>query len=138
MRTFDAQLTQAAVSQYAQAIENFEPARWLMYKDNVALTNDNKDIALFERSETSPLTVYGHYFFWSRGKEAIKAAEGFLEEIFTTSDYNVLSIIGLTPTTNKAALWMNRRLGFKEVATMDTPEGTVKMVVLTKQDWENK
>lgn len=138
MRTTDKNLVAEAVAQYAQAVENFDPGSWLMLEDNVALTNDNKDIALFERNETSAKAVYGHYFFWSRGKQAVKAAKEFLKEIFTTKHYGVEVIVGLTPADHKAALWVNKQLGFKEVDTLRGPEGTVKMVVLTKQDWENK
>lgn len=136
MRTLDLDLVTEAMSQYPPALAAVDPESWLMWEDNVALTNDNKDVALFERSETSPTSVYGHYFFWSRGKEAIKAGKEFLEELFATKHYGVEVVIGLTPVDNKAALWMNRQLGFKEIDTLRGPDGDVRMATLTKQDWE--
>lgn len=138
MRTTDKSLVTEAVSQYRRAAENFDPEPWLMLEDNIALTNDNKDIALFERNEANAKAVYGHYFFWSRGKQAVKAAKQFLEEVFATKHYGVEVIVGLTPVDHKAALWMNKQLGFKEVDTLRGPEGDVRMVTLTKQDWEQQ
>lgn len=135
MRTFDIHLIQNAVSQYAEEIQGFEPAEWLSNAYNVALTNDNEDIALFERLATAPNTVYGHYFFWSRGKDAVKAAKQFLKEIFT-GNYGIQLIVGLTPTEHKGALWLNNQLGFKKLEVVPSDIGDLQMVTLTKQDWE--
>ena len=136
MRTFDVNLVEASVKQYATAIENFDAFDWLLDKDNIALINDNKDIALFERNYLNAVSVFGHYFFWSRGKEAIKAAEEFVKEIFTNESYGVEVITGLTPVTHKGALWMNKRLGFRELEIISSRVGDLMMVILTKQDWE--
>lgn len=138
MRTTDVNLVGRAMAQYPPAIQAVDPQQWLMFEDNVALTNDNKDVAMFERNESIPSSVYGHYFFWSRGKEAVKAGREFLKELFTTKHYGVEVVIGLTPVDNKAALWMNRQLGFKQIDTLRGPEGDVVMVTLTKQDWEQQ
>jgi hypothetical protein len=126
-----------AVSQYAEEIANFDPEEWLAAMDTVALINDNDDIALFERQQHNPISVYGHYFFWSRGKEARKAAKEFLKEAFT-GDYGIEIILGLTPVTNKGALWMNRQLGFRELETIPTFIGDVRFVQLTKKEWEQQ
>jgi hypothetical protein len=104
----------------------------------VALTNKNKDIALFERVAAAPSAVYGHYFFWSRGKQAREAAKKFLKEIFTTEEYGVETILGLTPIDHKGALWLNKQLGFKEVAQFNSVVGELKMVMLTKKEWEQQ
>jgi hypothetical protein len=103
----------------------------------VALTNKNKDIALFERVAAAPSAVYGHYFFWSRGKDAVKASEEFLKEIFR-GDYGVEIIVGLTPTTHKGALWLNQRLGFKKIEVVPSIVGDLQMVMLTKKEWEQQ
>lgn len=136
MRTFDYFTITKAVAQYAEEIVGFDPGEWTDNEENVALTNDNYDVALFERLHLNPVAVYGHYFFWSRGKEARKAANNFLEEIFT-GDYGVQVILGLTPVNNKGALWMNRQLGFKELDTIPTTIGDVRLVQLTKKEWES-
>jgi hypothetical protein len=137
MRTFNSDLVTEAVSQYAERIEGFYPVEWLSNLNNVALTNKNKDIALFERVAAAPSAVYGHYFFWSRGKDAVKASEEFLKEIFR-GDYGVEIIVGLTPTTHKGALWLNQRLGFKKIEVVPSIVGDLQMVMLTKKEWEQQ
>jgi hypothetical protein len=135
MRTFDLDKVLAATSQYAEEIEGFNPEEWISNEKNIALVNDNSDIALFEHQVALTDTVCGHYFFFSRGKEAVKAAEEFLGEIFS-SKYYVETITGLTPETHKGALWMNRRLGFKDHGQVSTVIGPCRFVILTKEQWK--
>lgn len=138
MRTYNLNKILKATSQYRQEIEGFNPKEWLAYHGNIALINEGGDVALFEeQSCLAPSTVCGHYFFFSRGRQAVKAAEAFLEEIFS-EEYNVQTIMGLTPTNHKGALWMNRRLGFKEHGTIDTVVGPCKFVLMTKQQWKDR
>lgn len=138
MRTYSLEKVLAATSQYYDGnLKGFNPEKWLQHSKNVALINENDDIALFEhQADMSEGTVCGHYFFHSRGKQAIKTARSFLEEIFS-EEYDVESIIGLTPVEHKGALWMNKRLGFKEHGTIDTVEGPHMFVLLTKQQWKD-
>jgi RimJ/RimL family protein N-acetyltransferase len=133
MRTYETAKVKAATAQYAEEIVDFDPDEWLDDPKNIALININDDVALFENQALSHKAVCGHYFFFSRGKEAVKAAQAFLKEIFS---YDIETIVGITPTDNKGALWMNRRLGFKEYGKMDTHVGPCRLVVLTKKEWE--
>lgn len=134
MRTYDIDKIVDAMSQYRETYVGFKAKEWITNGKNIALTNSNGDILLFEDQVNLPDTVCAHYFLYSRGKEAIKACQEFLEELFTTTQTKI--IIGLTPTDHKAALWMNRRLGLKELDTVDTVEGPHKLVTLTKKEWE--
>ena len=136
MRTYDVLKVVDAVGQYAEEVTNFYPVDWLNDKSNVALVNSNDDVALFERTPFNPFAVYGHYFFWSRGKDAFKVAKDFLTEIFTTNDYNVHIILGLTPLDHKGALWMNKQLGFKTLDTFTAYDKEFRIVMLTKKEWE--
>ena len=138
MRTYSLNKVLAATSQYEGGeFEGFNPEEWLQHPKNIALTNGNDDIALFEhQAEMAEGTVCGHYFFHSRGKQAVEAAKTFLEEIFS-EEYDVENIMGLTPIEHKGALWMNKRLGFKEHGTVDTVEGPCMFVLLTKQQWKD-
>lgn len=136
MRTYDVVKIKAAVSQYAQQIEGFYPEDWIENRLNVALINNNDDIALFENQHGLENTVCGHYFFFSRGKEAVLAAKEFLKEIFSEDSY-VQTIIGLTPIEHKGALWMNKQLGFKENGEVSTVVGPCKFVMLTKEQWKD-
>src|SRR3546814_5550252 len=49
-----------ATNQYAEDIKGFDPPFWLDDQRNIALTNQNHDVALFEYFK--PGTVLGHYF----------------------------------------------------------------------------
>lgn len=134
MRTFNVEDVLAATAQYAEEIEGFNAEEWLENPLNIALINDNKDIALFENQHYLTDTVCGHYFFFSRGKEALKAAKSFLEEVFTTT--YVKTILGLTPMDNKGALWMNGQLGFKNHGEISTVVGPCRFVFMTKDQWK--
>lgn len=135
MRTYDLAKIRNAVAQYAEEIEGFYPDEWVADERNIALINSNDDVALFEHQAELKNTVCGHYFFFSRGKEAVKAAKQFLEEVFTTT--YVQTITGLTPTNHKGALWMNRRLGFKEHGEVATVIGPCRFVMMTKDQWKD-
>jgi hypothetical protein len=120
-----------------EEIEGFVPEEWLDNDSNIALIDpDTMDVALFERQHKTPHAVHGHYFFHSRGKEAVKAAKSALKEIFS-GKYNVEIICGFTPLDNKGALWMNRHLGFTSHGNINTSAGPCDFVVLTRQEWEN-
>lgn len=134
MRTTDAELVGRAVETYADAITGFTVEDWLSNPLNVALV-EGDDAALFERQPHADHVVFGHYFFRSKGKYAVKAAKSFLEEIFT-GPYNVQAVTGLTPIDHKAAIWMTRHLGFNFDGEIQTDEGPYLFSVLTKQEWE--
>lgn len=134
MRTFDPEIVRQATAQYAENIEGFNPEEWLETEENVALTNDKGDVALFQRE--LPGVVCGHYFFHSRGKEAVKVAKKFLEEAFT-GPYNIHLIRGLTPLQHLGARWMNRQLKFKSYGVVQAVYGPCELVILTRQEWES-
>lgn len=134
MRTYNLNLLLKTMGPHLP-IEGFDPVVWLAENDNIALTNSNEDLALFENQTNLGGVVCGHYFFNSRGKQAIQAAQEFLKEIFS-GEYPVEIITGLTPIDHKGALWMNRRLGFKSHGQVSTVIGPCEFVILTKQQWE--
>lgn len=132
MRTYSITLIEKTMTPYLHEVAGFDPVKWVLDWNNIALTNKNEDLALFELSEDGIYT--GHYFFNSRGKEAYEAAQKFLKEIFS-KQYDVKVIRGLTPLDKKGALWMNRRLGFIEYGDIDTPDGPCRLVLLTRPEW---
>lgn len=85
---------------------------------NVVLM-DGEDIAVFERDSLGSLK--GHYLFKSGGRKAIEVGERMIQKVF--ADYPVYVIVGLTPLTNKPALWMNRKLGFNPGPVVETEYG---------------
>jgi len=136
IRTTDDVIVSSATDAYQTNITGFEPTEWLSNPANVALTNEEGDVSLFERQLGLPGTVCGHYFFHSRGKKARETAVAMLKQAFT-GPYNITTIIGLTPLDNLGALWMNKQLGFKSYGQVDTEIGMCEFVVLTKHEWEN-
>lgn len=134
MRTYDVNIVTDATDQFAENIYGFIPEEWLANDDNVALTNEHGDVSLFERE--MPGVVTGHYFFHSRGRDAITAAEQMLREAFT-GDYDIKLIRGLTPLKTLGARWLSRQLGFSSYGVVETTVGCCELVILTKQEWEN-
>jgi len=99
---------------------------------SVVLSSD-EDIAIFEPQRKG---VYrGHYLFKnSKGRAAINLSKLFLKEMFET--YSASLICGLTPVDNKAALWMNRQLGFKSGGIVHHPQaGELELFTLHKKDF---
>ncbi len=115
-------------------ILGFNPEEWLSNPLNVALTDSEGNYSLFEREALG--VVSGHYFMVARGREAFKLAKQMLHEIFT-GPYDVKVIRGFTPVEHKGALWMNKQLGFKEYGNVETQAGTMRLVILTKLEWES-
>lgn len=135
MRTYDLEKIKRAMSLYDDEIVGFHPEEWVSNPMNIALINEHGDVGLFEHQAMLKNTVCAHYFFFSRGKQAVKVAQDFLVELFSTT--YVKTILGLTPEAHKGALWMNRRLGCKEYGTVDTVIGPCRFVILTKEQWKD-
>jgi hypothetical protein len=102
----------------------------LLSADNVFLKS-GRDYALFELER--PGVYQGHYLFReSRGKAAIETARKFLREIFE----NYAEVVtGLTPVDNKAALQITTRLGFRNYGDVSTPQGLMRLSILTKKEF---
>lgn len=105
---------------------------WISNLDNIALRNPQGDFALFEYRQPGVYT--GHYFFKSRGKEAVHAAEDFLHDAFDNRGIHV--IIGLTPHDKKGAMWLSRHLGFHIQGDEEIDGKMHRVFVLTKEDYE--
>jgi hypothetical protein len=115
-------------------ITGFEPNEWLGNKNNLAYCNDKGDFGLFEYE--IPGVYSGHYFFKSRGKEALKTAKEILEQVFNEEDVQVIR--GFTPLKHLGARWMNKQLGFKSYGVVHTAVDICELVILTKQEWKTQ
>lgn len=135
-RTTSVDKISRAVSQYSEKIYGFDCASWVKNRSNIALIDTaTKDIALFQKDDTG--VYYGHYFFFSRGKEALKTGKQFLEYFFTS--YKKAQIIkGLTPLVHLGARWMNKMLGFKSYGLIKTPNDVCELYILTRQEWQKR
>lgn len=132
-RTCNPEEVLEATRQYSDEIDCFFPEEWLNSEENVALSDENGNVALFERE--MPGVVTGHYFFYCRGREAVALSHEMLKEIFT-GPYDVNVIRGLTPVENRGAIWMSRHVGFKPYGTVETHVGPCVLFILTKKEWE--
>lgn len=132
-RTYSVEDVEEAIEPYKEDLAG-EPVReWLHGSLNIALRNTKGDVSLFEYRQPGVFT--GHYFFKSRGKEAIESAEDMLHEIFSEV-YDCNCIVGMTPLDKKGAVWMSRHLGFKNMGDADIGGRTHRVFVMTKKDFQ--
>jgi hypothetical protein len=133
MRTHDPDVVANATHQVIGELKGLPPVVWISDPNNIALTNSVGDVALFE---PRPGGIHcGHYFFLSRGAEAVKAAEEFLEEFF---DSYGTKIIGFTPISKRGAVWLTRHLGFSFIEDVDIDGTPHRISVLTKKDYDEQ
>lgn len=108
--------------------DSFVCSEWLDDENNVMLS-DGKNIALFEATKVKSVAL-GHYFFSSRGKQALEKGKQFIDFLFDNSRFTIIQ--GLTPVFNKPARWMSRQLGFQSIAIINTPNGECELFHKTK------
>lgn len=108
---------------------------WIKVDNNLAFV-DEEGVNFGAFEFVSHGVVMGHYFFGSaRGRKAINLAKEIIDRVFNV--HEIVVIQGLTPTHHKAALWMNRQLGFKPYQIIDTEAGPHQIFALTKSEWNN-
>lgn len=131
MRSFNAKHVAEAVAFFLSGErDDFDAIEWISNHENIALVNDNNDMAVFEHE--TPKVVTGHYYFRSRGRQAVNAGKEFLNELFVVSDTQLIR--GLSPLTNLGARWMNRQLGFTSHGVVHTTTGPHELVMLHRKD----
>lgn len=133
MRIYDPEIIKTALL-FLNSDTKDEHDAWVNDPSNIVLMDDIGNMALFEIGFKDIYT--GHYYFKSRGREAINAAKGFLDEIFNTC-YNIDVILGLTPEDNKAARWFSRQVGFKSHGLVEGPKRHYEMFIITKKEFNN-
>jgi len=118
-------------------IEDVNAEEWVADPANIILENEHGDLALFEYGLLTSKLYSGHYYFKSRGRQAIKAARDFLDEIFNTC-YNISIMIGLTPVKYKAARWITRQIGFTSYGFEEIHGKEYELFILTKKEFNNE
>lgn len=101
----------------------------LLNRGKTFFVRRNDDTAIF--TEVSKGILEGHYAFKSKGRKALKIAEGILEDVFNNG-YDV--VLGRTPLDNKKARWFSRQLGFKSISIEDTYRGPVEVFMKRKNE----
>jgi hypothetical protein len=110
---------------------DFNPSAWLSDLRNIALVNNRGDVNLFQY-ETDGVYI-GHFFYVSRGREALQAAIEMLARIFQ-EDVEVL--IGITPDDKPAAKWLARKIGFKSYGPVEHVCGPCEIFILSRVEYE--
>jgi hypothetical protein len=130
-RTYDVNLVTEAVT-FLLKHNEVDVEAWLSNPDNIALVNDDGDMALFERGVKHIYT--GHYYFKSRGRKAITVGKDFLDNLFNTC-YNISILTGLVPLTHLSARWMTRQLGFTSHGVIHIDNKHYEMFIITKKEF---
>lgn len=136
-RTFDANLVAKAIKLFLETEDIVDPIEWISKSENIVLVNDDGDMAIFEYSFPIHKVYAGHYYFQSRGRNAIKAARGFLDELFNTC-YNINVVMGLVPEDRKDAKWMTRKIGFTSYGTEEIDDKQYELFILTKKEFNGE
>lgn len=131
MRTWDAVKVAQAVKHFLKSEDKVDPIEWLSNPDNIVLINDKDDLALFEKGVRHIYT--GHYYFKSRGREAIKSGQEFLDEFFN-SCYNINVLTGLVPLEHLGARWLTRKLGFTSHGVVQIDK-YYELFIITKKEF---
>ncbi len=131
-RTFSPEVIQKAVDLFPEGTETFDPSDWLSKEKNIAITNDKGDVILLDYQHEK---VYcGHWFFFSRGRQAIEAAEDAGEYIFNKTPCEV--IIGATPLQKLGARWLSKKMGFTSYGVLEYDQGPCELLILTKKEYQ--
>lgn len=135
-RIYDAVKINEAIKFFLGTEEKVDPIEWLSDPVNIVFENEVGDLALFEYGFPTKKVYSGHYFFQSRGRQAVKAAKDFLDELFKPC-YNIHILMGLVPADNLAAKWMTRRVGFKDYGPEEIDGKQYELFIITKKEFEH-
>lgn len=125
-RSFDGQLLELVPLE-------FDKEEWIEDKRNILLAEGN-DLVLFHYEK--PGVYQGHYFFQSRGKEAVRLSKEALRIAFDVLQFKI--IFGLVPEDNKGSYWISRHIGFKDTKKVETDHGQCTLFIMTKEEFNGR
>lgn len=137
MRTWDAVKIAAAIKHFLGTEEQVDVVQWLANPSNIVLENDRGDLAVFEYGLPARKVYSGHYFFKSRGRAALTAANEFLDELFN-SCYNIGILMGMVPIERRDVKWMTRQLGFTSYGIEEARGQQYELFILTKKEFNHE
>ena len=113
---------------------NFDYEGWIANHYNIMYTL-GEDVGLL--TFDFPGVYTGHWFFKSRGRQALDVATAMLEDAFELR--GAKAVRGITPIHLKGALWLAKRIGFSTVGTETWPDGEeCEVMVLTKDAFNQR
>lgn len=132
MRCRDYEVLREASSLYPESYSRLDMKAWLEDERNILL-EDNGSVALF--TFEYPGIYTGHYLFKTKGKETLALGHKMLDWMFSNG---ARVIRGETPTDNRPALFVTRKLGFKSYGINDDPYwGPHEHFILTAEEYRN-
>lgn len=134
-RSYDASLLAEAYARRPNYDESqdLDWEDWLAKEKNVMLTDELGNVGI--AAEYYPGVYTGHWFFKSRGKEAMEVARAMLRVMFDDLDIQLMR--GLTPVELRGARMLARKMGFTSYGILQYPDGEdCELFCLTKEDFE--
>lgn len=130
-RSFDYKVMREAAEDFNGS--SFDYEGWVKNKNNVMFVEgDDVGLATFEY----PGVYTVHWFFVSRGRQALRNAQDMIGTMFDDFDARILR--GLTPVDLKAARWLAKKVGLTSYGFLEFPNGTHEIMCITKQDYEQQ
>lgn len=136
IRSYDPDLLQEAYQRRPNydSSQELDWVDWLSNEKNVMLVDELGNVGI--AAEYIPGTSTAHWFFVSRGKEAMEVARKMLTYMFDELNYK--TIRGLTPVELRGARMLARKMGFKSYGILDYPDGEqCELFCLTKEEFNN-
>lgn len=129
---FDTRALQKTLSLYPSLTSEVTALEYLNGKNQVWYDGEGNFNLLTWNGEG----VYtAHYFFpTKRGRAALDMVKAGLKAVFVDND-EIQVLRGLTPVTQRGAIWMNRQLGFKSYGTVEDGERSYEIFILTKKEY---
>lgn len=102
---------------------------WLETPGNVAYTlGDNLGLATFDY----PGLYAVHWFFTSRGREAVEVCIAMLDKVF--GEHGAQAVRGVTPLENKPARRLAKYVGCETISIEEFPDGKKYELMLLSKD----
>jgi hypothetical protein len=101
---------------------------WLGIPENVMYQKDD-DVGLATYDYPGLFAV--HWFFRSKGKDALRTAVEMLDDLFT--NYGALAVRGVIHMDNKPSRFLAKRLGFERISIEEFLDGPNELILLTKE-----
>jgi hypothetical protein len=137
-RSFDPTVMEKAFAPYERyhsPLMDF--SAWVENLNNRMYVNEQGDVGLATFEYSGVYNV--HWFFQSRGKEAIKVAKAMIDRLFKDTDAKIVR--GLTPVDVKAARFLAKHVGFTSYGLVECPEddgpneGVCELMLMTKEEF---
>lgn len=125
-RCYDHRVLDAALEPYDYKMEP-DNETWLKVPGNLAYTVGD-DLGLATHDYPGLYAV--HWFFKSRGLQAVKVCLSMLEKVF--NEHGAEIVRGVTPIDNKPARRLAKYVGCETLCIEEYPDGLYEIMVLSK------